>query len=53
MAAFYLLVPRAPLETFQETFYIGVVPWFVTLLLLNLLFSYVVAQMIGFLREQH
>jgi hypothetical protein len=50
MAVFYLLVPCAPLETFRETFHIGLVPWFVTLLLLNLLFSYVVAQMIGFVR---
>jgi len=52
MAAFYLLILRPPLETFRETFHIGVVPWFVTLLLLGLLFSYVVAQMIGFLRGQ-
>jgi hypothetical protein len=50
MAAFYLLIPRAPLETFRATFNIGVVPWFVTLLFLSLLFSYVVAQIIGFLR---
>ena len=51
MAAIYLIVPGVPLETFRATFDIGVVPWFVTLLFLNLLFSYVVAQMIGFLRE--
>jgi hypothetical protein len=30
MAAIYLLVPSAPLETFRATFNIGVVPWFVT-----------------------